>query len=103
MQCEDLLNLFFGALTDDDVRRTIEFYKDPKDVYEAVDYVVYYHETGRWPKANDEKCRHYYRQAEVDDLDKMTHPGMRVVWLPELGKSQRRGRIGRTRNRSWET
>ena len=68
--CEDLLNLFFGALTDDDARRTIKCHKDPKDIDEAVDYLVYYHETWRWPKANDEKCRHYSRQTEVDDSDK---------------------------------
>ena len=40
-------------------RRTVEFHKDPKDIAEAVDHVVYYHETGRWPKANDVKYRHY--------------------------------------------
>ena len=65
-----MLNLFFGTLTDDDVRHTVEFHKDPRDIDEAVDHVVYYHETGRQPKANDEKQRHYSRWAEVDDLDK---------------------------------
>ena len=32
--------------------------------------MVYYHETGRQPKANDERWRHYFRQAEVDDSDR---------------------------------
>ena len=67
---EDLLNLFFGALADDDARQTAEFHKDPMDINEAVDHVVYYHEPGRWPKANDEKQRHYSRQTEVDDSEK---------------------------------
>ena len=38
---EDLLNLFFGALVNDDARRTFEFIKDPHDIEEAVDHVVY--------------------------------------------------------------
>ena len=61
VQHEDLLNLFFGALANDDARQTVEFHKNPKDIDEAVDHIVYYHETGRWPKANDEKQRHYSR------------------------------------------
>ena len=52
---EDLLNLFFGTLADDDASQTVEFHNDPRDIDEAVDHVVYYHETGRQPKANDEK------------------------------------------------
>ena len=60
----------FGTLADNDARQTVEFHKDPRDIDEAVVHVVYYLETGRQPKANDEKWRHYSRQAEVDDLDK---------------------------------
>ena len=55
VQQEDLLNLFFGALADDEARGTVEFHKDPRDIDEAVDHVVYYCETGRQPKANDER------------------------------------------------
>ena len=47
----------------------MEFHKDPRDIDEAVDHVVYYHETERQPKANDEKQRHYSQWTEVGDLD----------------------------------
>ena len=70
VQHEDLLNLFFGALADDDARQTVKSQKYPKDIDEAVDHVVYYCETGRQPKANDEKWRHYSRWTEVDDSEK---------------------------------
>ena len=53
---EDLLNLFFGTLADD-VKRIVEFHKDPHDNDEAVDHVVYYCETGRCAKTSDEKCQ----------------------------------------------
>ena len=52
---EDLLNLFFGALADDDARRIVEFHKDPHDINEVVDHIVYYCKTGRHAKASDEK------------------------------------------------
>ena len=44
VQHKDLLNLFFGALANDDARRTVEFHKGPKDIDEVVDHVMYY----RW-------------------------------------------------------
>ena len=50
--------------------QTVEFHKDPRDIDEAVDHVVYYHKTGRQPKANDERWRHCSQWAEVDDSDK---------------------------------
>ena len=48
----------------------VEFHKGPKGIDKAVDHVVYCHETGRRPKANDEKQRHYSMWAEVDDSEK---------------------------------
>ena len=71
---EDLLNLFFGALADDNARRTVEFHKDPHDINEAVDHVVYYCETGRHAKASDEKCQQNARatRAEPAYSDKET-------------------------------
>ena len=53
-------------MAEEDVRRTVEFYKDCKGIDEAVDHVVYYCEPGRQPKTNDEKCGHYSWQTEVD-------------------------------------
>ena len=52
---EDLLNLFCGTLAGDDARRTVEFHKDPHDIDEAMDHVVYYHEMQRHGKASNEK------------------------------------------------
>ena len=34
---QDLLNLFFGALAEDDARITTEIHKDPKEIDKAVD------------------------------------------------------------------
>ena len=70
MRWEDLLNLFFSALADDEARWTVEFHKNPRDIDEAVDHVVYYSETGRRPKANDDRWRHYSQWVEADDSDK---------------------------------
>ena len=69
-----MLNLFFGTLADDDARKTVEFHKDPHDIDEAVDHVVYYRETGRHVKASHEKHRHnvWAIQAEPDYSDKET-------------------------------
>ena len=74
MHWEDLLNLFFGELADDDTRRTVEFHKDPHNIDEAVDHVLYYHETGRHAKASDEKHWQNARatRAEPDYLDRKT-------------------------------
>ena len=71
---EGLLNLFFGALADDDARGTVEFHKDPHDIDEVVDHVVYYCETGRHAKASDEKCQHnvWATRAKPDYSDKET-------------------------------
>ena len=91
VRCEDLLNLFFGTLADDDARPTVEFHKDPRDIDEAVDHVVYYRETGRWPKANDEEWRHYSRWAEVDDSDKSGSTSDEDSHAARVGDRPKRG------------
>ena len=48
----------------------MEFYKDPRDIDEAVDHVVYYCKTERWPKANDERQRYCSQRVEADESDK---------------------------------
>ena len=83
----------------------MEFHKDARDIDEAVDHVVYYRETGRWPKANDERQRHCSQQAEADDSDKggsssdEDGQAARVGDRPRKGKSwqpkkQRGGNVG---------
>ena len=72
-----------------------------KDIDETVDHVVYYCETGMWPKANDEKQRHYSRQTEVDDSDKDDSSLDEDSQATRIGIGQRRSRVGRTRNRNW--
>ena len=59
---------------DDDVRRTVEFHKDPYDIDEVLDHVMYCCETGWQPKTTDEKQQQYVQapKAEPDDSDKET-------------------------------
>ena len=70
----------------------MEFHKDPRDIDEAVDHVVYYHVTGRQPKANDERLRHCSRQAEVDDSDKSGLSSDEDGQAARVGDSPRKGK-----------
>ena len=87
-----MLNLFFGALADDEARWTVEFHKDPRDIDEAVDHVVYYHETGRWPKVNDDRQRRCSQQAEADDSDKNSSSSDEDGWADRVGDRPRKGK-----------
>ena len=66
-------------------------HKDPRDIDEAVDHVVYYYETGRWPKTNDEKQRHYSRWAEVDDSDRDDSPSEEDSHAVKVGDKPKKG------------
>ena len=70
---------------------TVEFHKDQKDIDEAVDHVVYYCETGRQPKAYDEKQRHYSRLTEVDDSEKDRSSSDEDSWAARVGDKPKKG------------
>ena len=56
-----------------------------------MDHVVYYHETGRQPKANDEKQRQYSRQAEVDDLEESGSSSDEDSYAARVGDMPKKG------------
>ena len=56
-----------------------------------MDHVVYYCETGRQPKVNDEKQRHYSRKAEVDDLDKDDSSSDEDSYAARVGDKPKKG------------
>ena len=56
-----------------------------------MDHVVYCCETGRWPKVNDEKWRHYSRQTDVDDLDEDGSSSDEDSWAARVGDRPKKG------------
>ena len=69
----------------------VEFHKDPRDINEAVDHVVYYCEMGRQPKANDERRRHCSRQVEADNSGKSSASSDEDGQAARVGERPRKG------------
>ena len=94
--------MLFGVLANYDARRTVEFHKDPRDIYETVDHVVYYCDTGKQPKANDEKHRYYSWWTEVDDSDKSDSSSDEASWAASVGDKPNRGQNWQTKKQKLE-
>lgn len=62
----DLVTHFFSALLDDGARQDVEFNKNPRDIDQAVDYVVRYRETRKQGRGTEKRSAGSARAVAID-------------------------------------